>query len=372
MARRVFLHIGLPKTGTSYLQTILWSHRPQLREAGLLVPGRERRDHLWSSLIVRGDPRVRRRTARAADAWSRVLRDIAAWDGDAVVSHEFFCSASEEQAARTVADLAPAEVHLVVTAREPLGLFTSSWQESLKNKSTTRLEDYGTTVSKNPRVVWNWRALDLGLVLQRWTPELSPEHVHVITAPPSDAPRDELWSRFCQVVGVDPQAMATDVGFSNTSMGVVEAETLRRINEHLDGFDRAFDRGVWIRSFLADERLVPRGGERFWPGPEQQEDCRRRGAAAVDYIRERGFHVVGELDSLLVPEPLPPRRHPSSVTDAEVAEVAVELAARLLSDVKNRVAGPATSQRLRRSAPEKNPGFPERAVGLARRWLRRR
>ena len=47
----------------------------------------------------------------------------------ALVSHEFFCSASAEQAKRMVDQLAPAEVHVVVTAREPLGLFTSSWQE---------------------------------------------------------------------------------------------------------------------------------------------------------------------------------------------------------------------------------------------------
>ena len=74
---------------------------------------------------------------------------------------------------------------------------------------------------------------------------------------------------------------ATPAGFPNASMGVVEAETLRRLNGRLVGFDAAFDRGVWIRSFLADDRLVPRGGERFWPGADQVEDCRRRGEAAV-------------------------------------------------------------------------------------------
>ena len=53
---RVFVHIGLPKTGTSYLQGVLWGQREQLRSAGLFVPGRERRDHLWSSMVVRDDP----------------------------------------------------------------------------------------------------------------------------------------------------------------------------------------------------------------------------------------------------------------------------------------------------------------------------
>lgn len=335
MARRVFLHLGLPKTGTSYLQTILWSHREQLRAAGLLVPGRERRDHLWASLVVRDDPRVGRRNSRAPESWSVLLEDTAVWDGDVVISHEFFCSASAEQAARVVDELGPTEVHLVLTAREPLGLFTSSWQESLKNKGTTPIEDYGRTESDDPLEVWDWRALDLGLVLDRWAAHVPADRVHVVPVPSSGSPQDQLWRSFCTVLDIDPGTVGDAGRFPNASMGVVEAETLRRLNGRLVGFDAAFDRGVWIRSFLADDRLVPRSGEKFWPGDDQVEDCRRRGDAAVALIRDRGYDVVGDLESLRVPAELEPRRHPSSVTDAEVAEVALDLAARLLSDLKD-------------------------------------
>jgi len=339
VARRVFVHIGLPKTGTSYLQTLCWSHRDELREAGLLLPGRERRDHLWSSLEVREDPGLRRRNPRAPQAWTVLREQVAAFDGDALVSHEFFCSASSEQAARMVEQLAPAEVHVVVTAREPLGLFTSSWQEHLKNKGTTRIGDYSRTVSDDPTVVWNWRALDLGLVLQRWGGVVPPERVHVIAPPARTEPRIELWHRFCSVLGVEVP-VTEEEGFANSSMGAAEAETLRRVNAGLDGFDRAFDRGVWIRSFLADGLLVPRGGEPFWPGPEQVADCRARGEAAVALVRERGFDVVGDLDSLRVPASLPERRHPDSVTDAEVAAVAVDLVGRMLGEVRERSVRP--------------------------------
>ena len=39
MAATVFLHIGLPKTATTYLQTILWGNGPVLAEQGMLLPG---------------------------------------------------------------------------------------------------------------------------------------------------------------------------------------------------------------------------------------------------------------------------------------------------------------------------------------------
>lgn len=335
---RVFLHIGLPKTGTSYLQAILWSHRDLLRAAGMLLPGRERRDHLWASLVVREDATVDRRNPRAPEAWDVLRREIRDWGGDAIISHEFFCSASAAQARAMVGALADggAEVHLVVTAREPLSLFTSSWQEHLKNKGTTRISDYAATESADPTVVWNWRALDLRLVLERWGAAVDgPSRVHVITPPGREQPRDELWRRFCSVVGLSPDVAATE-SFPNASMGVVEAETLRRINERLEGFDRAFDRGVWIRSFLADDRLVPRDGEPYWPGEDQIADCRSRGEAAVRLVRDAGFDVVGDLDAILVPATLPARRHPDSVTDAEVADVAVSLVADLLGEVRAR------------------------------------
>ena len=344
MARRVFLHIGLPKTATSYLQTILWSSRDQLRAEGLLLPGSERRDHLWASRVIREGAAISKRPQREQTSWDRLRAEIDGWDGDALISHEFFAAASAEQATSMIQDLAPARVELIVTAREPLGLFTASWQESLKNKATTPMADYSQVVSDNPNAVWNWRTLDLRLVLERWSTAVPHDRIHVL---PLDrtAAREEIWDRFAGLLGVDPTSYDLSRSFPNESMGVVEAELLRRVNSHLGTFEKAFDRGVYIRTFLADERLVPRKGEPFWPYPEQIADCRRRGEDAIAYIADHGVDVVGDVAHLAVPAELPQRRTPDSVTDAEVAAAATELVAVLLGDVRelrqanNRAAG---------------------------------
>ena len=36
----VFLHVGLPKTGTTELQKVLWENRRRLAENGVVYPGR--------------------------------------------------------------------------------------------------------------------------------------------------------------------------------------------------------------------------------------------------------------------------------------------------------------------------------------------
>ena len=148
MVDRVFVHIGLPKTATSYLQTIIWANRERLRARGVVVPGSERRDHLWASRTVRELRTQQRAPERHRTAWARIRAELASAEGTGLVSHEFFAAASADQAGAMVEDLAPAEVHLVVTAREPLGLFTASWQESLKNGSTTPMPDYARRVSQ--------------------------------------------------------------------------------------------------------------------------------------------------------------------------------------------------------------------------------
>jgi hypothetical protein len=374
MAERVYLHIGLPKTATTYLQTVLWSAREQMRAEGLLLPGRERRDHLWASRVIRDESRAERMPERQSSAWDRLLAEIAEWPGNALITHEFFAAASTEQAAKVVEQLAPAEVHVVVTAREPLGLFAASWQESLKNRDTTPMADYAREVSESPGAVWNWRTLDLRLVLERWAPDggpVPPERVHVLPLPGKDAPRDLIWHRYAGLLGLDSHAYDLSDNFPNESMGVVEAETLRRVNEHLDSFTEAIDRGVYIRTFLADERLVPRAGERYWPGDDQVEECRERGRATVEHVRARGFDVIGEVEDLLVPDHLGERRHPDSVTDAVVAGVAVELVATMLSDVRD-LRHERRALRNELAAPPVVPvSLPRRVLGRVRRGFRR-
>ena len=89
-----------------------------------------------------------------------------------------------------------------------------------------------------------------------------------------------------------------------------------------------------VETVLADERLVTRGGERFWPYPDQVEDCRARGERAVALLADRCVDLVGDPAWLRVPETLEQRRTPETVSDTEVADAAAEVIAGLLGDVR--------------------------------------
>jgi hypothetical protein len=364
----------LPKTGTTYLQTVMWADRDRMRAQGVLLPGRERRDHLWSTRIIREDPNLPTYEERVRESWGVLRQEIAAWDGTALISHEFFAGAAPEQARRMVAELAPAEVHVVVTAREPVGLYSGGWQESLKNRDARTMTEFAEAeVSENPMSVWNWRTLDLRLVLERWSQAVPADRVHVLPLPPPGSPRELLWQRFAGLVGLDPDSFDLSPTFPNESMGVAEAETLRRVNLHLkdEDFERPFDRGVYIRTFLADERLATRDGERYWPTDAILAECRERAAAAVAHVEAAGYDVIGDLHDLLVPDELPTRRSVDSVTEAEVAEVATALVGRMLHDVRRiRTERNELRRRLEEEQARPSPGLRE-AVATRFPWTRR-
>jgi hypothetical protein len=334
VAQKVFFHIGLPKTGTTYLQRLMWANRDELMRQGVLLPGESGRQHLWASGVVREDPNIDRRGPEAKHAWDVLREQVNAWPGTAVLSHEFFAAASAEQATRATSQLEGAEVHVVVTARDTLSLVTARWQEYVKNGSTLPIDDYPESEDTHPTNEWDWGTLDLASVLRRWGASVPPQQVHVLTLPKADEPRETLWLRFAALVGIDPSSCSGPEPAPNESLGVVEVELLRRVNPELGDFRSALDRGNWIRGYLAEGKLVPRGGERFWPSEQRVAELCSRGVRIAEQVAESGYDVIGDADDLRPPTVVPERRHPDSVTDAELVPVAAAVIAAMMADVR--------------------------------------
>ena len=342
---RVFVHIGLPKTGTTYLQGVLWDNRDLVRRDGVLLPGVGHREHLWAALDLQERRNLRRRNPRATGAWARVRDELAEASGTGLITHEFFCGASREQAERLVAELAPAEVHVVVTARHAAGMLAAGWQEMVKNGGTARLDEIAH--KKGAGSEFSWRTWDLHGVLKRWGGVVPPERVHILPMPRTGEPADRHWRNFAGVVGLTSEYPLPERA-ANQSLGVVQVELLRRVNGQLKGFHGPTDRGHWIRGYLAEGKLAGQPGEPFGLDDELLADCRRRSERAVRMIRRRGFDVVGDVDTLLVPDDLPVQRAVSSVSDAELVDAAGDLVAVMLADVRE-LSGGTTSRRARRS-----------------------
>jgi hypothetical protein len=302
--RRVFVHIGAPKTGTTYLQAVLHLNRPRLASGGILYPKDVGNAHFHAALDLRDVAFAGHRDPSVAGAWDRLSSQVRGWAGPtAVISHELLASARPEQAKRVVQSLAPAQVHVVYTARDIGRQIPAMWQESLKNGQTLDFRAYvrrlQRPLGKGRAARIFWRSQDPLDVLTRWSVVPS-EQVHVITVPPPGAEAGLLWRRFCEVIGLDPNRYDIGVAWINESLGHAEAELLRRINLRLGGRLAWPDYEAVVKHELAERQLARRvDSKRAALSAHEQAWAVGVSEQFAAGLESSGYRVVGDLAELL-------------------------------------------------------------------------
>ncbi len=351
--KRVIIHIGAPKTGTTFLQGVLWRNRDDLRTAGLHIVGQTRGDHYRAGHDIRGvehnpkDPRP-----DWAGSWD-LLAGLATSSAarTTIISDEHLASLTPEQVTRAAESLRSREVHVVYTTRNLARLLPSEYQEYVKHRSSLTYDEWVTKIFNERQrgpAKWFWSVHDPVDVVRRWSAAVVPDNIHVLTLPLPGAPKDELWNRFCGVVEVDP-GVATDFEvMGNDSLGLAEAEVLRRVNVALpDTFPRWHHTGL-ARDILASRILGPRSTSGRPPVPEAVRDAvLKRTEANIAGLGSGICDLVGDLDELAVTDDL--ASGAPQPTEAELLDAAVDgLAGLLLQMGRMRDDRRRTEGRLRR------------------------
>src|SRR4051794_22514992 len=117
MARRIFLHIGASKTGTTYLQGMCDANRAQLATAGTLFPA-PLVDHFrfMRSVFDRQGDRPPSRVARLG--YDRIVAATREHSGTALISNELLAAATTTQIDAVARALGPAQLHVIYTIRD--------------------------------------------------------------------------------------------------------------------------------------------------------------------------------------------------------------------------------------------------------------
>lgn len=306
-APRAFLHVGLPKTGTSYLQSLAWANLPELRRQGLVVvpdpgPTAQGRPGAEVMLAARGRLKPGRDSLTAEEVLDRLAAEVAdAGEADVLLSQEQLAGCTRKQVRALLERFGDREAHVVVTARALSRQVPSAWQERVKTRSTVPFEDFVVAVrDRTEDAKGFWRNQDLPAALTRWGHTLPADRVHLVTVPPESG-TNELASRFFGVLGVDHLRLQAAQTRSNTSLGAVQAELLRRVNVALGdrlpkprlGYDLV---GRW---FLADKFLAAQGGPAPLLPAWAEEWCDGLAQEWTVTVREAGYDVRGDLADLL-------------------------------------------------------------------------
>ncbi|MCW2814817.1 MAG: hypothetical protein JWN84_2272, partial [Nocardioides sp.] len=237
--RKVVLHVGAPKSGTTYVQSRMQRNHADLLARGVLVP-RGSEDDGPETLVFRAaldltGVRLGRGRAYADGRWDRLVEVARAHRGTVWISDEAFVRADDATAARAVRELGDdAELHVVYTARDLSRALVSAWLENLRHGGSERFGDFLERARTGSLKVL--RSFELDTVLGRWAAAVGdPARVHLVTLPPEGGDRSLLWTRFAAASGVDPGWAPHEAERTNDAVGLPEAQFLRALNEDLGG-----------------------------------------------------------------------------------------------------------------------------------------
>jgi len=347
---RVYLHVGEPKTGTTFVQQAMWSNRARLATQGVMLPGYNHRDHSRASRDLRGAVRLADDPAGSwAGEWDVLTGQALRAGGAAVISDEVLAACNPRQADRAVRSLLPAEVHVVLTVRDIASLLPAEWQETVKCRGTVPWEQWladvigSTSAADRRRRSWFWTVHDTLAILQMWSQHIPPDHVHVITMP-RQGPAEALWARFASVLGIDSSRIDVPSTPVNCSLGLAEAEFLRRMNQALPNSMPYWFYTRNIKRILAQNVLSARLPQpRLALPPGQQAWAAEQSEILVTALRDSKYHIVGDLRDLLSVPAGGRYVAPARLPAAQLLNAAVQATA-ALADHQYRRSRPAARQ----------------------------
>jgi len=367
VSKRILLHVGTPKTGTSYLQDVLFRNKRALASADILYPADRFDAHFLAALDLMRLP-WGGLEAEAVGAWDRLAEQVRRHHGTSIVSHEIFATASRSQVGRALESLgegAGAEVHVVLSVRDLVRQIPAEWQENVKHRSAISYARFLEQI-RDPRresriATWFWGVQEIPDILDRWGHDLPPERIHLVTVPPPGGAPELLWKRFSQAFGLDGLDLDLEAERANPSLGVPETALLRRINRSANAVVGPADYRPLVRELLAHQTLSRRTrSPRLALPPDVHPWAQDLAATWVAEIDQRGYDVVGDLADL-VGAPAPAQfADPDHPSEKQVAGAAVDAIKALLLE----------NARLRQSEERLAGELHEAHLALERSYLR--
>jgi hypothetical protein len=331
----VYLHIGLPKTGTSSVQSALQECSEALAEHDVVFAGGSHQLQRMAVYDLLGRRIEGDEGSDVAGSWQRLVDEIDACTASSVVvSEENLTLARPRQVRRLMSALGAHPVYLVISLRDLGRVMVSSWQTDILGGHTFTWSQYVAAIrdpAKGPAtagVVFQLR-FDLIRILDIWEQSLPRERVRLVTVPPPGNPPELLLDRFGAAIGVPPGVLRADRPRRNEGLGAVEVEMLRRLNVALRTELTLAQHTAVLRRCARPGSASPPARPLALPQDEQPWVADRAQALAAE-LRAREYEVHGDLKDLTPRAAGPGERRLDDVTEAELLP-ATEQALRSLS-----------------------------------------
>lgn len=305
--KRLVIHVGFHKSGTTALQESLFVQRQDLLKEGVSFPNFGQKAHHRLAWALTGKAwgwKKRGGVATPLNVWSKATKRIKSSGARTVfLSSEFFSELTTEKIQKVKNDLKSRDVEVLFTIRPLAKLLGSSYQQYLKYGTKADYETWLHSVLDEPGVSkinpTFWLRHMHGDVITKWADVFGADKVSVIIV--DESRPTFLFHSVNQLLGLDGLLKPQQTG-KNRSLSVEELSLLLEINK-LYPVDREWNEYlIFIRNGLVREitdNLPVKAVQVRMPTP--QWAVSKANSLATDSkekILNLGVKVYGDIQSL--------------------------------------------------------------------------
>jgi hypothetical protein len=193
MAKRIVIHAGFFKTGTTALQSSLAANREKLLENGVLYPALSSADSSRSTGQHRAAWALKGRhwgwedgggSVTPIEVWDKLAGKLNDFEGTSLFSSEFLAELTRDDVERMSKDLKADKIEVVFTLRPLVKMLPSQYIQSLKYGMRLNYEGWLQRIFNGgeDKVQWRtfWTRHDHPDVVKRWVDVFGAENVTLL------------------------------------------------------------------------------------------------------------------------------------------------------------------------------------------------
>jgi hypothetical protein len=237
--KKVVIHAGFHKTGTTALQHSLHASTQQLSAAGYRYPIVDQGTSQSGSVLALANRgwgwQARGSKVLPKRIWTKLVKLTRTGKDSVILSSEFFSELDDKQVCEVKTAFDGLDVQIVFTMRALDKIFPSTYQQGLKSGTTYTYEDWLERVINDyygERKMGFWKRNRQAHVILRWIEIFGSENVVIITADESNP--GLLFERFSELLELQVDALKPVANSGlNRSLLLDEIHLLRAINKKI-------------------------------------------------------------------------------------------------------------------------------------------
>lgn len=304
--KKLIIHPGFHKTGTTALQQALSEVRHELLDSKFIYPHTAgNAHHRAARSVIEKTWGWKNRGGRSTDPieWKKLEKKLGSSKDTAIISSEFFSEANQVQLANLAKRLDGIDVQVIFTWRPLPFMLASSYQQYLKyglKKSYTEWLDSIFEVPGEAKLTPSfWKRNLHGDVVARWAEIFGRENVSLIAVDESNP--TYLYETFAELAGIPKGILREPAHMEmNRSLTFTEASLLLEINRTYpkdldwDSFE-VFIRKGNIKALTASDKHEA-SDEKILTPEWATAKAAELNSQNVAKIKSLGIKVVGNLD----------------------------------------------------------------------------